>query len=355
MKKLHLCGKALFVVLLLVVALCGCARSRPSSGGTPARVVIGVQHGLTVAPELIYAQEKGVLKKRFPKTAFAVDEAGGTADNPMTDLTNLADGMTQSSYDFVYVDFSSLLEMLDYGAAKGGPPQYRIVAGGTFRNKVLMSDHDIRSLKDLAGRTVGIYNKSHDTEMLLNKLLAKVGLKTAALGGSVKVRYGSHDELLNAFEDGAIQAFYIHVSDYPPLADAGKVVLDSGLSSPFGSHTTGTVLAVSTRFLKEHPDFVRQMIDTHVECSREATGSNFINLAYTFYRGEQTTATLELKYRGETTSPVIPTYDPDLQYLQDSFQFVKAAGYAHSLPPFNKAVDLSILDGVLKSRGLGPL
>ena len=58
---------------------------------------------------------------------------------------------------------------------------------------------------------MGIYNKSHDIEMLLNRLL---------------------------------QAFYIHTSDLSTLSQEVKVVLNNGLTSKYGDKTTFTVLAV---------------------------------------------------------------------------------------------------------------
>lgn len=360
MNKHRLTGLLLagFVLVLLSAVACsgsdrGSTPVTASKSGAPTRVVIGLGHSLTSAPGMIYAYQKGILKKQFPDTAFVFKRTRGNADNPMTDLTDFTEAMALSESDFVYADASSMLEVLNYGGGKSGPPPYVVIAGATSRNRVLMSMSAVSSLKDLAGKTVGIYNKSHDTEMLLNKELEKVGLETESLGGKVKVKYGPHDALMRDFEKGTIDAFFIHPYDYPELTKKGARVLEDGLGY-FGGRTPSTLLVVRTAFLQKYPDFVREYLGVHVDSSESAMKdmNAFIDVAYDFEEQDFERESLLRKFTGAGSSTVAATYDPNLDYLQETYTFLADAKYLRLLPPLRQTVNLSVLDDVLRSKGL---
>lgn len=358
LKNLLLSG---LVFVLLSASACsksggGSAPTTAPTAGAPARVVVGLGHSLVSSPEMVWASQKGILKKDFPTTKFVFVRATGSAENPMTDLAEFTRQMASSECDFVYADLSSLLQVMNYGGGRSGPPPYVVIAGATYRNRVLMGVPSLTSVKELGGKTVGIYNRAQDTEMLLNKVLQKQGLRTEALGGTVKVRYDTHNVLMRDFESGKIDAFYIHSNDYPELTGKGARILDSGTDA-FGGKTPWTVLAVRTDFMQRYPDFVNRLLGVHVDSAETAMRDvkKFVDVAYAFNQHAYSRESLLKRVHGSGCATVVATYDPDLAYVQEAYTFLTDAKYLRLLRPSGDLVDVSALDDVLKGKGLKPV
>lgn len=318
----------------------------------PKSVKIGVINTKALPPQVVYGFSKDIYKQFFPTVNFELDLSEGHHDVAM----NLAD----SNWDFAYLSTGPSIEFSNYGFQKWKPAEYTILAGAQYYPSVLMAAPTINSIKDLDGKTVGFTNKNHDKEMVLNNLLAKVGLKTEALGGTVKVKYEEPAEVYNDLRQGKIQAAYPMPSGIQHLKQANFKVLSDGTDSDYGKRQPGTVFAVSNNFLKSYPDFVKEMVKLHIYNTQLALANNEEMLDLTYK--------LETDYFKNDMKRVIPknqlailykqnktTYDPNIGYLQASHKFLQDAKYIKAMPSFDNWANFTFLNEILKEKGLQPI
>lgn len=354
MKKI----KSLILVLLsllLLLLLSGCSQANKTTEKKPiklpSKVVIGVVNSKALPPQAVYGFEKGIYTKEFSDVDFKLILSEGHHF--------VAEKMEQSAWDFAYLGIGPDIEFTNYGYDKWKPAKYTIIAGAQSGGSILMAKPEITNVGDLKGKIVGITNKNHDKEMVLNKLLAKVGLKTEALGGEVKVKYGEPAQLFKEYQKGTIQAFYPMPSMVDSIKKGGSKVLSDGSDTEFKKEQTATVFAVSNSFLEKYPEFVKEMVRVHVD--------NTI-LAENFNEMVELTYSMEKNYFKDNPKLVLAkpeiaslykrnktTYDPKINYLKDSYQFLQDAKYLKAIPAFEKWADFTMLNEVLKEKGLKPI
>lgn len=320
----------------------------PQGAAVPKKVRIGIINTKALPPQPVFGFEKGVYKTAFPEIDFQMILSQGHCD--------VAENMQDSNWDLMYMSFGPAIEFVNYGYDKYKPAKYTILAGAQYGTNMLMAKPDIKGIKDLDGKTVGITNKNHDKEMVLNKLLAKEGLKTTALGGTVKIIYKEPVDLVKLYQKGELQALFPMPSMVNVLQKSGSKILADGTKT-FGKNQTFSVLAVSNKFLAEYPDFVKAFLQVHVDTTLMAQ-QNFNEMV-------ELTCTLENKSFNNDPKRVIPkaeveaiykrnltTYDPNLKYVQDSYKLLQDAKYLKAMPAFDKWADFTMLNEVLKEKGL---
>lgn len=194
----------------------------------------------------------------------------------------------------------------------------------------------------------------------MNSLLAKVGLKTEALGGTVKVKYEEPGAVFKDLQQGKLQAAYPMPSGIQPLKQGGFKMLSDGTDTDFGNKQPGTVFAASNKFLKSYPDFVKEMVRIHVDNTQQAIDNNAQMLDLTYK--------LETDYFKNDLKRVIPknqltilykqnrtTYDPNIEYLKASYKLLQDANYIKAMPSFDKWTNFTFLNEALKEKGLQPI
>ena len=352
--------KILILTLLLLVGSLmstGCAAksgsSVPDNIKSPAQVKIGVINSKALPPQVVVGFQKGTYKKVFPQVNFQLALSKGHKD--------VAKNLAEGNWDFAYLGTGPAIEFTNYGFDQWGPAKYTIIAGAQLGTNVLLTRPEVNRLSDLDGKTVGIANMNHDKEMLLNKLLAEAGLKSEPTGGTVKIKYGHTGMLYNEFISGQIQAIYPLPSVIKVLKqDAGAKALSDGSETEFGKNQTFAVFAVSNRFLKEYPEFTKGMIRVHVD-NTELAQKNFNEIV-------ELTLAMETDFFKDDPRRVIPkaeieqlykrletTYDPNLNYLKETYRLLQKAKYINALPPFGEWADFTLLNQVLQEKGLDPI
>ncbi|HEX3031237.1 MAG TPA: ABC transporter substrate-binding protein [Bacillota bacterium] len=360
----------LMLLLLLTAAGCGGTKSANTEGqGTktedqtvkteaqqplvreitnlPQKVTIGIINSKALPPQVVYGFQKGVYKGAFPAVEFMMILSKGHCD--------VAENMEKSAWDFMYLGTGPAIEFVNYGYDKWKPAQYTILAGAQSGTSTLMVKSDLSSTQQLDGKTVGITNKNNDKEMLLNKMLAKAGLKTAALGGTVKVRYDDPVKLYNAYQKGEIQGFFPMPSMVSALKKTGSKVLSDGTETEFGKDQSFSVFAVSNKFLKQYPEFTKEMVRLHVSNTEKAQANldELVNLTYTlensYFKNDPQLILPKPEIRSIYTR-LKTTYDPSLKYLQDSHQLLQDAKYVKAMPEFSRWADFTLLNEVLAEK-----
>jgi sulfonate transport system substrate-binding protein len=129
-------------------------------------------------------------------------------------------------------------------------------------------DSPIKSLNDLRGKKIGITKPGSLTHVNVILLRKALGLKSTEL---VEVPLGSLDAMLAALKKKEVDAALWTHEVALTLEERGEVRLIKPSTSelyPKLPKMPGTVLAVSSKFAKEHPDAVKKVIGAFLEASK---------------------------------------------------------------------------------------
>ncbi len=346
----------LLVILLMLFVTSGCSGGDSAKvekkAVLPPKVKIGVINSKTIPPQVVYGFQQGIYKKEFPEVEFEFVLSKGHHD--------VAEKMGAAAWDLMYLGAGPAMEFVNYGYEHWSPAKYTVLAGAQYGRSALLVKPEIKSMQDLDGKVVGITNKNHDKEMVLNKVLAEAGLKTEALGGTVKVKYGESVALLKEFEKGTIKGFYPMPSMVESLKNSGNVIISDGTDTEFGKQQTFSVFAASNQFLAKYPDFVREMVRIHVD-NTELAQKDYNEMIELTYQ-------LETEFFKDDPQRVVPkdelaklykrvqtTYDPNIKYLKDSHKLMTDAKYIKAMPAYEQWADFTMLNEVLKEKGLPPV
>ncbi len=142
------------------------------------------------------------------------------------------------------------------------PKKYVIIAN--ISNGVedkLITLPEIRDIKQLYGKTVGIPRNDYTSLTVLNGLLTKNGLTVDAGNSGIKIRMGKTNEILGDFRAGKIDAIMGKFYFWNP-----KSTILNGLDKTADELApTKQVLLVRKDFLKKHPDVVNQVLQAQIE------------------------------------------------------------------------------------------
>ena len=121
----------------------------------------------------------------------------------------------------------------------------------------------IKSIKDLAGKTVAIPQIGNTQHLCLLQLMKENGLDTVENGGTVTVTAVENADVLNMMENGNIDAAVVPEPWGSTLVKAGaEIVLDYDKLYLEGNYPVAVVV-VRNEFLKEHPDYVKTFLKAH--------------------------------------------------------------------------------------------
>ena len=135
--------------------------------------------------------------------------------------------------------------------------------------KTLISEMDIKSAKDLDGKTVAIPQIGNTQHLCLLKLLSDNGLKTVEEGGTVTVTAVENADVQNMMDQGNIDAALVPEPWGSTLVKNGaEIILDYNQVYMEGNYPVAVVV-VRNEFLKEHPDLVKDFLRQHEEATDE--------------------------------------------------------------------------------------
>ncbi|MDB5076159.1 MAG: TauA [Chloroflexi bacterium] len=152
-----------------------------------------------------------------------------------------------------------------------------IVAGAASGGSVLVAraGTNIKSVKDLAGKTVSVPQMGNTQDILLRQLLNENGLKPADHGGSVKVVAVQNADTLALFQKGDLDAALVPEPYGTRLiASVGAgIVLD--WKQIYGGNVPVTVVVASAAFAKAHPDLLVRFLRVHRQLTNQLQATHY--------------------------------------------------------------------------------
>jgi NitT/TauT family transport system substrate-binding protein len=139
----------------------------------------------------------------------------------------------------------------------------RIVSGAASGGAYLVTKPEITSAEDLAGKTLATPQLGNTQDVALRAWLKDEGYTTdTAGGGDVKIVPQENAQTLDTFKAGQIDGAWVPEPWATRLVNegGGKILVDERDLWPEGEYVT-THLIVTTEFLDEHPDVVKQLIE----------------------------------------------------------------------------------------------
>jgi NitT/TauT family transport system substrate-binding protein len=231
----------------------------------------------------------------------------------------------------------------------------RVIAGATSGGAALIvrNDSGIQKPQDFHGKKIASPQLGNTQDVALRAWLKQQGLKTIDKGGDVQVVPLANPDQLTLFLKKELDAAWAPEPWATRLIREGNghMFLDERTLWPNGEFVTANLI-VSTRFLKEHPDLVKNWVRAHVELT------DWINKNL-----PEAKKLLNQQILAETGKPIAPevvdesfsrlevTYDPLQKALFTSAQSAFDAGFlGKKLPDLSQLYDLTALNQVLAEK-----
>jgi len=232
----------------------------------------------------------------------------------------------------------------------------RVIAGAASGGAVLVvrNDSGINTPEDFHGKRVGSPQLGNTQDVALRAWLKAHGMKPTDKGGDVQVIPLANPDQLTMFLQKQLDASWAPEPWATRLIHEGnaRLFLDERDLWPHGQFVV-TNLIVSPKFLREHPEMVKQWLAAHVELTDWING----HLA-------EAKKTLNQQIQKETGKALAPavldeafgrlqvTYDPLRNSLLTSAKSAFDAGFlGKQLPDLSSLYDLGPLNQVLKEKG----
>jgi NitT/TauT family transport system substrate-binding protein len=234
----------------------------------------------------------------------------------------------------------------------------RVVAGATSGGAALVvrPAANIKSAADLAGKKLATPQLGNTQDVALRGYLAEHGLKTKEQGGTVDVVPTDNPLILDMFRLGTIDGAWV------PEPWASRLVVEGGgtvfiderdLWTETGGEFTTAVIIVDTKFLAAHPEAVQAWLQAHVEITQwelenPGDAQELMNTQIEKLTGKKLAAEVLVM----AWSRMKPTWDPITASITKSALSAFEAGFLKTKPNLDGISDLTILNKVLKAKGL---
>jgi NitT/TauT family transport system substrate-binding protein len=234
------------VALTGALAATGCS-TKPSASADPKGTLrLGYFANVTHATPLV-AVERGTLASHLGATKLEtqVFNAGPAA----------VEALFAGAIDATYIGPNPAINA--YAKSKG--KAIRIVAGATSGGAQLVVRPDVTSVADLAGKTLATPQLGNTQDVALRAYLKEHDVKA-------EIAPGENATTLQLFKDKKIDGAWLPEPWASRLViEAGaKVLVDERDLWPGGQFVT-THLVVATKYLEQHPDVVKHLLEAHVE------------------------------------------------------------------------------------------
>jgi NitT/TauT family transport system substrate-binding protein len=268
------------------------------------------------------------------------------------------EALTAKRIDVTYVGPNPAINGYEVSDGK----DLRIIAGATSGGAVFVvrNDSGIKSPKDFAGKTFASPQLGNTQDIALRKYLLDNGYKTTENGGNVTVVPVANPDILTLFLKKQIDGAWVPEPWGARLVKEanGRVFLDEKTLWPDGKFVTANI-AASTDYIKNNPDVINKLLAAHV--NETVWINNHKDDAIKAFNTElkkltgKTIAEDELR---QAWSRIEFTYDPLKISLFRSANNAYDLGFlakGKPRPNLSGIFDLTILDQVLKQKGLQPV
>ena len=233
----------------------------------------------------------------------------------------------------------------------------RVVAGATSGGAALVvrGDSGINKPEDFHGKRVASPQMGNTQDVALRAWLKAHGMKSADKGGDVMVMPMANPDQLTLFQKKELDAAWAPEPWATRLIKEGngRLFLDERDLWPRGQFVTAHII-VSTKFLREHPDVVKNFIRAHVELTDWINGhlpeaKKMLNAQVQ----KETGKALSPALLDEAFGRLQVTYDPLRSSLLNSAHSAFEAGFlGKTMPDLSNLYDLSLLNQVLAEKKL---
>jgi len=333
----------MIVLAALVLAVMSCASpSAPVKG--PVTMRVGYFPNITHSQALV-----GVARGDFQK-ALGSDV---TLDVKIFNAgPSVIEAMFAGQIDLSYIGPNPAIN--GYVQSKG--EALRVMAGATSGGAafIVRPDANIAKPEDLSGKKLASPQLGNTQDVALRAYLAAHGLKPAEKGGTVQVMPTDNPQILDLFKQGQIDGAWVPEPWASRLMvdGGGQLFLDERDLWPSGDFVTANII-VSAKFLKEHPDLVKAWLRAHVEVTQwELANPDQARQISNDEIKRLTGKALAKEVIEGAWSRMRVTYDPISDSLFKSADAAYTAGFLKEKPNLSSIYDLTLLNQVLKEKGL---
>jgi NitT/TauT family transport system substrate-binding protein len=238
----------------------------------------------------------------------------------------------------------------------------RIISGASSAGAVFVvrNDSGIKSPKDFAGKKFASPQLGNTQDIALRRYLLDNGYKTTENGGTVTVTPVANPDILTLFLKKEIDGAWVPEPWGTRLVKEanGRIFLDERNLWKDGKFVTANI-AASTDYLQNNPDVIKKLLAAHVN---ETTWINDHRQeaikAFNIELKKLTGKTIPEDELRQAVSRIDFTYDPlKLSLFQSANNAYDLGFLAKGKPHPNLSgiFDLTILDEVLKEKGLKPV
>lgn len=241
--------------LALLATACGGADSSPTAGGSTS-VRLGFFPNVTHATAIV-GVESGIFKAALGPHSIELRtfSAGPAA----------VEALFSGALDATYIGPNPAINAFVQSRGEA----VRIVSGATSGGASLVVRPAVSGPGDLKGKRLATPQRGGTQDVALRHWLKANGLKADLEGGGdVSIIPQENAQILETFRAGQVDGAWVPEPWATRLVQeaGGKVLLDERALWPEGRFVT-THLVVRTRFLKEHPDAVRRLVEGQVRAN----------------------------------------------------------------------------------------
>lgn len=265
---------------------------------------------------------------------------------------SVIEAMFASQLDLSYIGPNPAIN----GYVRSNGQALRVMAGATSGGAALVvrPDANITRPEDLAGKRLASPQLGNTQDVALRAYLAQYGLKPAEKGGNVQVIPTDNPQILDLFKQKQIEGAWVPEPWATRLIveGGGALFLDERDLWPGGDFVTTNII-VSTPFLKAHPDLVKAWLRAHVDVTQwELANPDQAKQISNEEIKRLTGKALPTEVIDGAWSRMRVTYDPISASLIKSADSAYTAGFLKDKPNLNSIYDLTLLNQVLKEKGL---
>jgi len=241
------------------------------------------------------------------------------------------------------------------GYVRSNGEALRVVAGAASggASLIVRNDSGIQGPQDFHGKRVASPQFGNTQDVALRNWLKKNGLKTNDRGGDVQIVPMANPDQLTLFLKKDLDAAWAPEPWATRLVHEGngRLLVDERSLWPNGQFVIG-LLVVNQKFLKAHPELVKNWIRAHVELTdwvnaHPAEAKKLLNEQIQ----RETNKALPADVLNEAFSRLQPTYDPLHAALNTAAQQAFEDGFlGRQMPDLSGLYDLTLLNEVLAEK-----
>lgn len=338
--------KSKFTVAALFLLVVAAARCGAQNAPVPVRV--------GYFPNLTHSQ--GVIGRATGKFDQALGSGAKVDWKAFNAGPSVIEAVFAGALDLAYIGPNPTIA--GYTRSKG--EALRVIAGATSGGAALVvrKAAGIQKPEDFRGKKIASPQLGNTQDVALRAWLRAHNLQTKDKGGDVQVIPVANPDQLTLFLRGELDAAWA------PEPWASLLIEQAGATLFFDERDlwpnrqfVTAHLIVSTSFLKQHPDIVKNWVRTHVELTdwingNPAQAKQILNQQIQ----KDTSKALPPKVLDEAFSRLQVTYDPIRSSLVTSAGWSFEAGFlGRERPDLSGLYDLSLLNEILKEKNVKPV